>query len=193
MIEEEAKEHGIALAKVVSLTHLLDEMKDIDSQKYDKKKLDQWFDEPIAEGEDIVEDGSEDSLLVEDPTKPEFKKINEVAPSLNAESGSDRELVHHLLLLTILFRSLSAAYAVNFVKERRAKIEKRHHVAPETYEKNDVLPADIPVEIYLESLKSLKSQKEHRKVDLFKEFRERKTFRRRDASYRVCMTEQEYA
>ena len=76
---------------------------------------------------------------------------------------------------------------MRFLKARHAKLSKKAYDESEKYKNNDVLPSNIPVDIYLESLKSLKSQKEHRKVDLFKELRKKKAIKRRDESFRVSV------
>ena len=86
---------------------------------------------------------------------------------------------------TSLIPCVPASFAVNFLKARQAKLAKKKYEETDAYKNNDVLPSSIAVDIYLESLKTLKSQKEHRKVDLFKELREKKSTKRRDISFQV--------
>lgn len=96
-------------------------------------------------------------------------------------------LSFHSVSYIYLYLQTAASFAVKFLKARQAKLAKKK-LQEETeirFENNNILPSTIPVEVYLESLQTLRSQKEHRRVDLLKEQRWKKAVKRRDVSMQV--------
>ena len=176
MDPDEAKALGFKLSKNVSITDLLDDMriKDASREACRKASLREWLNEPIPESSNVEVDET-----------AQKESINAISAALNTHTGilaAYAELLNQIIHLIFLYL---AAYALRFVKARQDKMLRNSTAVSDSYQLKDGFPSSIPVEIYLESLRELQSQKQHRKVDLFKEIRQRKAIKRRNKSFQV--------
>mmetsp|Transcript_8427 Transcript_8427/g.15875 ORF Transcript_8427/g.15875 Transcript_8427/m.15875 type:complete len:374 (+) Transcript_8427:132-1253(+) len=161
MEEDEAQRYGFKLSRVVSLTSLLDELKSKDSETFESKKsLEAWANKSIEEATSFQDETASTTADTIRTTKKNKASLN----------------------------FATASFAISFLKARQAKLAEKKYNEAEKYKNNDVLPSRIPVDIYLESLRALKGQKEHRKVDLFKELRKKKAIQRRDESFKKTIS-----
>jgi hypothetical protein len=173
MEEDEAQQYGFRLSKAVSLTSMIDELRDKNNNAFeDKATLDDWVNQSVSEYDEEEDEEKKDNGHVD------------LQDNTTIQSGEPKKSkVNNAPRATLNFAT--ASFAVRFLKARQARLDKINDRQAEHYRNNDILPRSIPVDIYLESLKTLKGQKEHRRVDLFKELREKKAIKRRDESFRV--------